>query len=176
MVSSAAHGNGYIHATSAHRQHSESSASRRVRIGSNQSLARNAKSLIMNLVADAVARSREVHTVLCSHGLNIFVIICILKSRLQSIVIYICYGTLSLDLRNSHSLKLQIYHCSSRILCQSLVNPEPDLLTHLHLTTNKVSFNNFLSYCISHFMPPTNFLQTLQLRIYLQAHQSHLLR
>ena len=175
MVSSAAHGNGYIHATSTHRQHSEPPASRSVRIRSNQSLARNAKSLIMNLVADAVARSREVHTVLCSHGLNIFMIICIFKSRLQSVVIHIRNGPLSLDLRNSHSLKLQICHCSSRILSQSLVNPEPDLLAHLHLTTNQVSFNNFLSYCISHFMPPTSFLQPLQLRIYLQAHQSHLL-
>ena len=173
MVSSAAHGNGYIHATSTYRQHSEPTTSRSVRVRSNQGLARNAKSLIMNLVADAVARSREVHTVLCSHGLNIFMIICILKSRLQSVVIHIRNGPLSLDLRNSHSLKLQICHCSSRILCQSLVNPEPDFLAHLHLTTNKVSFNNFLSYCISHFMPPTSFLQPLQLRIYLQEHRSH---
>ena len=57
VIRAAAHGHGDVQPARAHRQHADAAARGGVAVGADQRLARNAKTLQMHLMADAVART-----------------------------------------------------------------------------------------------------------------------
>ena len=94
---------------------------RSMTVGADKSLARLSESLQVNLMANAVAGSGKVEAVFFRHGLNESVVVGVFKSRLESIVVYVCHRKLRAYPRNSHGLKLQICHGAGGVLSQSLI-------------------------------------------------------
>ncbi len=91
-------------------------------VRAKQCLARNAKSLQVNLVADAIARTREIDAVLSCYRLEKTVVICILKACLQSVVVNIGNRQLGTHPWYADGFKLQVSHRAGGVLCQCLVN------------------------------------------------------
>ena len=75
----------------------------------------------MHLMADTVSGAGKAYAVLFGHRLNISVVVCVFKARLKGVMIYICNGELGFDSLRAHSFKLEICHCSRRVLRQRLV-------------------------------------------------------
>ena len=111
--------------------------------------------LQMHLVADAVAGAREVNAVFPCHRLNVAVVVRVLKTGLQGVVVDVRHAPLGLHPVDSHGFEFQIRHGSGRILCQSLINPQTDLLPPLHFSRNQVCADDFLRNRLSHDTPLT---------------------
>ena len=103
-------------------------------VRADECLSGDAEALKMYLMADAVSGAREANAVLLTYRLNISVVVCILKSGLKCVMIYVCNGKLRLYSWNADSLKLKVCHRSRSVLSESLVYSECYLLANLHLT------------------------------------------
>ena len=78
----------------------------------------------MHLMADAVAGAGEPDAVLGGNGLDVPVIVGVLKAGLEGVVVDIGHGSLCFDPVNAHGLKFQIGHGAGGILRQGLVNAQ----------------------------------------------------
>ena len=150
IVSAAAHGYCHIHTTCAEGQHTQAATGRGMAVGADECLTGLAKPLQVNLVADAVAGTGEMDTVLGCYGLKIPMVIGIFKAALEGIVVYIGNGKLGLDPRNAHSLKFQIGHGAGGILSQGLINPQSHLAAGGHVSGNQMCSNDFLCNRLTH--------------------------
>jgi hypothetical protein len=115
-------------------------------VGADKSFARLSESFQMNLMANAVARSGKVEAVFFRHGLNESVVVGVFKSRLESVVIYVCHRKLRADPRNSHSLKLQICHGAGGVLSQSLVYFQRHFFSRRHFAAYEMFLYYLLCY------------------------------
>ena len=79
-------------------------------VRADQGLARNAEALQVHLVANAVARAGEVNAMLLRHGLNVSVVVGVLKAGLQGVVVDVRHGALGFDPIDPHSLEFQVRH------------------------------------------------------------------
>ena len=119
-------------------------------VRTDQGLSRNAETLQMYLMADAVARTRKINAVLLCYTADKAVIICIFKAVLERIVVNISNAAFCAYPRHTHCLKFQICHRTGGILCQSLINADSDFRTLYHFALNQVGFQNFFRQGQSH--------------------------
>ena len=128
-------------------------------VRSDKGLARNRKTLEMNLMAYSVARTRKVYSVLFCNRTYKAVIVGIFKAVLQRIMVDIGHRALGFDPRYPHGLKLKVRHGSGRILSQGLIYSQAYVAARCHFSRHKVVFNYFFSYAQSH----CKFLQRVHL-------------
>ncbi len=98
----------------------------------------------MHLVANAIARTRVVQTVLRSDILQVDVIIGVAKITLQHVVIHIAHRQLCLHLRHLNRLKLQIRQGARGVLGQGLVDIERNFLAGGHVARGEMTANQLL--------------------------------
>ena len=121
VVSAAAHGHGHIQTAGTEGQHADAAAGGGVGVGADQGLAGLAEALQVHLMADAIAGTGEMHTVLGGDSLQITMVVGILETALQGVVINIGDGELGLDSGDAHGLKFQVSHGAGGVLgrCKS---------------------------------------------------------
>ena len=119
-------------------------------VRADQGFARNAKALQVHLVANAVARAGEVNAMLLRHGLNVSVVVGVLKAGLQGVVVDVRHGAFGFDPIDPHSLEFQVRHGTGCVLRKGLVNFQPNFLSGDHLTLDQVGFDQFLCKCKTH--------------------------
>ena len=145
------HSAGYIKATGSDCQHSKTAPCRCMGVGTQKCLSRKAEPLQVNLVADSVTRTGEIEAILFGKALEEQVVVRILVVGLDSVMVNIGYRKLSLHPLDTDSLELQVYHGSSCILSQGLVDLYGNLFSSLHLAGDKVLLNNLISKVFLHF-------------------------
>ncbi len=150
MVLAAAHGHGHIHAPRPEGQHTDAAAGGGVAVRADEGLARGPEALQVQLVADAVARPGEVYAVLSGDGLDIPVVVGVLKAALKSVVVDIRHALFGLHPGDPHGLELKIGHGAGGVLGQSLVDAETHVRTHCHFAAYQVGGNDFLCYSFTH--------------------------
>ncbi len=146
----ASHGNGHVQAAGADRDHADAAAGRRVRVRAQERFARPAEPFEMDLVADAVAGPRVKDAVLCGHGLEVAVVVGVLKPVLERVVVHVAHRELGFDLRNSHGLELEVGHGAGGVLRQGLVDPDRDLGARLEFSFNEMGFQYFVNDVFAH--------------------------
>ena len=110
----------------------------------------------VHLMADAVTGTGEVDTVLGRYGLQVTMVVCIFKTGLQGVVVYIGNTQFCLYPVNAHGFQFQVGHRTGGILGQGLVDSQGNLVAGNHLTVYQVGSDDFLCDCHSHFKsPPT---------------------
>ena len=152
VVCAAAHSYRNVKTACAHTQHTDTACSRRMAVRADKGLSGNAEAFEMNLMADSVTGAREADSVLLCYCLNISVVVGIFKACLKCVVVDISNRQLGLYSFRAHSFKLKISHCARCVLCKCLVDAECYLASRFHFTRNKVIFDYFLCYCVSHFL------------------------
>ena len=150
VVGSAAHSHGYVHAPRAEGQHPDAAAGGGVTVGADEGLPRYAEALQMHLMADAVAGAGEPDAVLGGNGLDVPVIVGVLKAGLEGVVVDIGHGSLCFDPVNAHGLKFQIGHGAGGILRQGLVNAQGHLSPRLHAAADQMGGDQLFCQCLSH--------------------------
>ena len=113
-------------------------------VGADEGLARHAEAFQMHLVADTVAGAGEPDPMLFCHGLDITVVVGVLKAGLEGVVVDIGHGQLRFHPVQAHGLKLQIGHCSGGVLGEGLVYSQGRLLSRLHTAGHQVFLYNLL--------------------------------
>ena len=150
VVSTAAHGHGHIHAAGAEGQHTQTAAGGGVAVGADEGLAGLAEPLQVDLVADAVAGTGEVHAVLGGHGLQVTVVVGVFVTALEGVMVHIGYAQLGLDLGDAHGLKFQVGHGAGGVLGQSLVDLQGDLTAHGHIACHQMGGDDLLRDSLTH--------------------------
>ena len=141
IVCAAAHGYRHVHAAGAEGQHSNAAAGGSVAVGTDEGLARYAEAFQMYLMADAVAGAGEPDAVLGGNGLDIAVVVGVLKAGLQGVVVDIGNRTLRLDPVDPHGLEFQIGHGAGGVLRQRLVDPQSHLCSRFHGAADQMGGN-----------------------------------
>ena len=113
-------------------------------------LAGNAEALEMDLMADSVSGLGVMNAELRIHRLKVAVVVRIFKSHLKSVVIDVRNRDIGLHTRNSHRFELEIRHGSGRVLRQSLVDADADLLPDGEFSFDAVFAEYFVGECFSH--------------------------
>ena len=85
VISAAAHGNRHVKTARAHCQHTNAAAGRGVAVRADQCFSRDAKTLQMHLMANAVSGTGKADTVLFCNALNKAVVVGVLKTGLQGV-------------------------------------------------------------------------------------------
>ena len=116
IVSATTHCYSHVQAARTERQHADTTAGRCMAVRANEGLTWFTKALQMNLVANTVTGTGEIHTMLIGNGLQITVIVRILKTGLKGVVIHISNTQFCLDSGDTHGLKFQISHGAGSIL------------------------------------------------------------
>ena len=119
-------------------------------VGADEGLPRYAEALQMHLMADAVAGAGEPDAVLGGNGLDVPVIVGVLKAGLEGVVVDIGHGSLCFDPVNAHGLKFQIGHGAGGILRQGLVNAQGYLSPRLHAAADQMGGDQLFCQCLSH--------------------------
>ena len=153
IKSPAPHGDGDIQPSRSHRNHSETTAVRRVTVGTEKRFTRRAEPFQVDLMADAVARFGIESAVLRRDRFKIPVIVRVFEPVLNRVVIDIADGELGLHARYLHRLELKVRHRPGRVLCQGLVDPYSYRIAGRHLPFDEVVGNYFIYDTLSHLSP-----------------------
>ena len=155
IIRAAAHSHRHVQSACAKGQHTDAAAGRGMAVRADERLARLAEPLQMDLVADAVARTGEIHAVLGSNRLQIPVIVGVFKAGLKGVVIHISNTQFRLNPVDSHSFQFQIGHGAGGILGQSLIDPKRNLTAGRHIPFYQMRRNDLLRYGHAHiiFLP-----------------------
>ena len=152
IVGAAAHGHGHVQPAGADGQHADAAPGGRMAVGAQQRHAGHAEALQVHLVADAVAGLGAVDAVLAGHGLDILMIVRVLKAGLQGVVVDIRHALPGFDPADAHGLKLQVAHGARGVLGQGLVDPDGYFLPRVQPAAEQMGAENFLSQV--HEVPP----------------------
>jgi hypothetical protein len=109
-----------------------------VRVGPEHRLTGLAEALHVDVVADAVTRSREVQPVLSRERLEHAVIVGVLVVELDDVVVDVLDRALELDARDAELLELHERHRAGRVLQERLVHPQRDRRAQVQLAVGKV--------------------------------------
>ena len=90
VVCSTTHSNCNVKTTCTHSKHTDTATCGSMAIGTDQSLAGNTESFKMHLMANTVAGTGEINTVLFGNGLNKLMVVCVFKAGLERVMINIC--------------------------------------------------------------------------------------
>jgi len=104
----------------------------------------------MDLVRNPISREAEADPVASTGGLQVFVIIRIPVIGLQDVMVYILRRKLHLDPFHSQGFEFQHRHGPGRILKESVINADGNLLTADQLTLDKVSLQNLMGEILRH--------------------------
>jgi len=102
-------------------------------------MARNSKTFKVNLVTDAVSRSRKVQAIAFRRTLEKQVVIRILRAGLKRVMVNIGYRQLRFHFGFSKGHEFKKYKGAGSILCQCLVDPYADLFSRQQLSFINVS-------------------------------------
>ena len=91
-------------------------------VGADQCLAGDGKTFQVKLVADAVAGTRKINTVLFCDRADKTVVVRIFKAGLKGIVVDISDRTLGFNTVDPHCLKFKVGHGTGCVLGQGLVD------------------------------------------------------
>ena len=105
----------------------------------------------MHLVADAVARAGEIDAVLLCNGLDIAVVVGVLKAGLQRVVVDVSHAALGFDARHAHGFKFEVRHRAGGVLRQRLVNAQAHICAGRHFAAQHVRLDDLLCNSQSHF-------------------------
>jgi hypothetical protein len=94
-----------------------------VRVGAEQGGAGPREPLGVDLVADAVARTRELDAVPGREGLQEQVVVGVAVVELQHVVVDVLHGEVGLHLVKAERLELHAGHRAGRVLQERLVDP-----------------------------------------------------
>ena len=119
-------------------------------VRTDEGLAGLAEALQMHLMADAVAGAGEIHAVLCGDGLQIAVVVAVLKAALEGVVIDVGDAHFRFHSGNTHGLEFQIGHGAGGVLRQGLVDAQRDLAAGGHVPGDQMGRNDFLCDCLTH--------------------------
>ena len=150
VICAASHGHGHIQPARAEGQHPDAAAGGGVAVRADQGLSRNAEALQVHLMADAVARTREIDAVLAADRLNVAVVVGVFKAGLQGVVVDVGHAALGPDAVDAHGLKFQISHGAGCILGQGLVNAQGNFAARRHVPLHQVRADDFLCDGQSH--------------------------
>ena len=114
-------------------------------VGADEGLAGDAEALQVDLVADAVAGAGEVQAVLLCHGLDVPVVVGVLKAGLQGVVVDVGHAALRPHPGDAHGLKLQVGHGARGVLGQRLVDAQGYLAAGGHVPADQMRSDDFLS-------------------------------
>src|SRR3989304_2515242 len=92
--------------------------------GARGGLAGDAEALQVHLVADAVARPREVDAVLGGHALKEAVVVGVLEAGLEHVVVDVTHGQFCADAGDAHGLELEVGHGARGVLGEGLGAPD----------------------------------------------------
>ena len=98
----------------------------------------------VDLVADAVAGAGKVYAVLGGHGLQVTVVVGVLKAGLEHVMVHVGHGKLGLDLGNAHGLELEVGHGAGGVLGEGLVDPDAHFLPGHGFAGNQMGVDDFL--------------------------------
>jgi hypothetical protein len=98
----------------------------------------------MELMADAVAGTREDDSVFFGGRLYVTVVVGVLETGLEHVVVDVGDRALSAYARYSEGFELQIRHRTRGVLRESLINVQCYLGTRRHVAGDKVTFDDFL--------------------------------
>jgi len=146
----AGHGQGYVQAAGAHGEHGQGPGRRRMTVGTDQGLSRDAEAFQMDLMADPVARPGEVNPEPSGDALKIAVVVGIFIADLNRVVIDVTYRQLGTDFREIHGLELQIGHGPRGILGEGLIDADADLPGGAFRSGFPMSFDNLFNDGFSH--------------------------
>ena len=150
----AGHRHRHVEAAGADGQHARAAARRRVAVGAEERLAGGAEALQVHLVADAVARPREVDAVLGRDALQEAMVVGVLEARLEHVVVDVADRELRAHARDAHRLELEVGHRAGGVLRQRLVDAERDLAAGDGLAVDEVLFDDLAGQALSHRLAP----------------------
>ena len=150
VVRAAAHGHRHVQPPRAEGQHTDAAAGGGVAVGADEGLTGLAEAFQMHLMADAVARAGEIHAVLCGDGLQIAVIVAVLKAALEGVVVDVGDAQFRLHSGDAHGLEFQIGHGAGGVLGQGLVDAQRHLAAGGHVSGHQMGCNDFLCNCLTH--------------------------
>ncbi len=125
-----------------------------MRIAAQQRGARFAEPLQMDLMTNAVARTRMINARPGSDGLKVQMIVMVFRSEARHIVVDVADRQIRLDRSCSHRFVEQERGGSRSILGECLVDANPNLLAGLQLALNEVSFKYLVNKCLSQSHTP----------------------
>ena len=123
----AAHGHGHVQPAGPDGEHAHAAGGGRVAVAAQQRPARAGEPLQVDLVADAVARPRMIHADLGRDGLEVQVVVVVLRPELGHVVVDVADGQLGLDPRDAHRLEQQEGRRAGGVLGEGLVDADADL-------------------------------------------------
>ena len=150
IIRAAAHGHRHVQSARAESQHTDAAAGGSMAVRTDEGLAGLAETLQMHLMADAVAGAGEIHAVLCGDGLQIAVVIAVLKAALEGVVIDVGDAHFRFHSGNTHGLEFQIGHGAGGVLRQGLVDAQRHLAAGGHVPGDQMGRNDFLCDCLTH--------------------------
>ena len=87
---------------------------------------------------------------LCGDGLQIAVIVAVLKAALEGVVVDVGDAHFRLHSGNAHGLEFQIGHGAGGVLGQGLVDAQGHLSPRLHAAADQMSGDQLFCQCLSH--------------------------
>ncbi len=133
------------------RDHAQAPALHGVGVGAEHRLAGLAEALHVDVVADPVARAREVQPVLARQRLEHEVVVGVLEVELDHVVVDVLDGALDLDARLAQLFELHQRHRAGGVLQQRLVHPDRDRLARLELPVSEVLLEDLAGQVLGHW-------------------------
>ena len=107
-------------------------------VRTDQRFARFCKTLQMYLMANTIARTREINAVLFCDRTDKAVVVGIFKTGLQGVVVNISDRALCAYAVNTHCLKFKVSHGAGCILCQRLIDFQTDFAAFCKFSVNQM--------------------------------------
>jgi len=105
-------------------------------------------------MADTVAGARMIGACLGGNGLQVQMVVMILRAESRHIVIDVAYRQIGFHRSEPHRFIQQKRRCSRGVLCQRLIDTNPDLLASRELAVNKMLAKYLINKCFSQFHAP----------------------
>ena len=172
MEGSPAHRDRHVETAGAYRDHADAAACRRMRVGTEQGLARHAEALEMHLMADAVAGAREPQSVPRRDALEIAVVVHVLEVFLERVVVDIGNGEFGFDPVEPDRFELEIGHGAGSVLRQRLIDSDRDIFPaggKRPSRLDKMLLQYFFGKCQCHFSLSCIVVKVFQAILYMDT-------
>src|SRR5919199_1706168 len=132
------------------RDHAERTARRRVRVGADEDVAGPREALERHVVADAVARPREVRAVLAAVGLEHAVVVGVLEVERDDVVVDVLHRAVDRDAWHVELLELHEGHRPGGVLEQRLVDADADRRAGHEVAVDEVLLEDLAGEVLGH--------------------------
>ena len=141
---------GHVEPAGADRDHAQAPRLHGVGVGAEHRLPGLAEALHVDVVADPVARAREVQPVLAGQRLEHAVVVGVLEVELDDVVVDVLDRALDLDARLAELLELHQRHRAGGVLEQRLVHADRDRPARLQLPVGEVLLEDLAGQVLGH--------------------------